>query len=119
MKKEILNLTQHVATVEQTQQGVVEPMDKKAVQTLLTFVGMPTVQEVQQRAKELAQIVVESGYQYAMIGGAPYLMAPLHNSLVQNGIIPLYAFSERVSIESVNKNGETVKTTVFKHKGFI
>ena len=49
-----------------------------------------------------------------MIGGAPYLMAELEMALGWVGIIPLYAFSVRVSSE---KDG--VKTSVFRHLGFV
>jgi hypothetical protein len=37
----ILNLTQHEATKEQVAAGGVEPLDKEAVQRLLTFNNLP------------------------------------------------------------------------------
>lgn len=55
----------------------------------------------------------------AMIGGAPYLMAPLEAELKKLGIEPVYAFSERVSEETVQADGTVVKTNVFKHVGFV
>lgn len=55
----------------------------------------------------------------AMIGGAPYLMGPLEAALKDRGIAPLYAFSERRSIEVKNEAGEVTKTAVFVHLGFV
>lgn len=117
--KKILNLTQHGASAEQVSEGVIEPSDKKEVQELLTFVGMPTMSEVFERAEKLAQIAADSGCDKAMIGGAPYLMAPLHMALNAKGITPLYAFSERECVEKKGEDGSIVKTTVFRHKGFV
>ena len=53
-----------------------------------------------------------------MIGGAPYLIASLHDALVGRDIQPLYAFSKRVSVEK-KEGGEVIKTSVFKHVGFV
>ena len=53
-----------------------------------------------------------------MLGGAPWLMAPLESNLKLNGIKVLYAYSERVSEEVVNKDGSVSKRNVFKHLGF-
>jgi hypothetical protein len=54
-----------------------------------------------------------------MIGGAPYLMAPLERALRRKRITPLYAFSERRSTEEKGNDGEIIKRTVFKHIGFV
>lgn len=109
----ILNLTMHAATAPQTAEGVVEPNDKQTVKALLLFQGMPSVEEVDERAEALAELAVDAG-----IGGAPYLMAPLHTALVQRGIRPLYAFSERRSVEE-EVNNEVVKKNIFVHLGFV
>ena len=116
--KKIINLTQHPAVPEQVESGVFEPADKESVKALLTFIGMPTIEVVKARAAALAEIAVAEHAEAAMIGGAPYLMAPLHMALTERGIKPLYAFSERVSVEKV-VDGDTVKTSVFKHVGFV
>ena len=115
----ILNLTQHAATPAQVEAGVIEPEDKRAVQELLTFVGIPTWDEVFERARELAHLCDEANVTYAMIGGAPYLMGPLHTNLVSIGIIPLYSFTERRSVETVQPDGTVTKTAVFEHVGFV
>jgi len=112
----ILNLTQHTATPEQ---GCSEPENKAAVQAVLTFDSIPTVEEMQERAIFLANICKDAGSKRAMIGGAPFFMSTLEKVLIQNGIQPLYAFSERVSVESVSPDGTVTKTNVFKHVGWI
>jgi len=114
----ILNLTQHTATKEQVEVGVVEPQDKAAVQELLTFDSIPSRDEMVERARKLGNIVVDSGCSKAMIGGAPYFMGVLEAYLYHFGVKSLYAFSKRVSVETV-VDGVVTKTNVFKHQGFV
>ena len=113
----ILNLTQHVATDEQRDAGVMEPADKAAIQTLLTFRGLPEREEIARRAAALAEQARE--YETAMIGGAPYLMGPLEQALRARGVAPVYAYSERVSVDVHNPDGSVTKQAVFKHAGFV
>lgn len=115
----ILNLTQHQATNEQVSAGVVEPHNKAEVQKLLTFHTLPSKEELDERAKELAMIAKSSGTSIAMIGGAPFFMSCFERALVECGITPLYAFSERVSVETTNDDGTVTKQNVFKHVGFV
>ena len=115
----ILNLTQHQATPEQVNAGVIEPTNKKLVQDLLTFTHLPTQDDIIAKADALAEIAKEHDVSYAMIGGVPYLMPWLELALSNVGITPLYAYSERVSIEHTNDKGETIKQSVFKHIGFV
>ena len=114
----ILNLTMHVATTAQSEEGVVEPSNKQAVKDLLLFRGMPSAQEVHERAEALADLAVQAEVEAAMIGGAHYLMAPLHTALAQRGILPLYAFAERRSVEE-EVNGEVTKKNIFVHLGCV
>ena len=114
----ILNLTQHKATKEQVQAGVVEPKNKEEIQKLLTFDEMPDKNEIKKRAKKLVAIVLEEGYEKVMIGGAPYLMGKLERELKNEDIIAFYAFSKRVTEEIQTENG-TEKKVFFKHEGFI
>ena len=128
----ILNLTQHVVTPEQKAQLVVEPrMTKAKIQKLLTFEEIPTKEEIEARAKELAEIAVSEANHYAgetdnkiwitrvMIGGAPYLMGALENALRECGFTPVYAFSKRESIDQPQPDGSVKKTAVFRHLGFV
>lgn len=115
--KEILNLTQHSATAEQVAAGVIT-YAPGAVKALLDFQTLPTVSDVWQRARQLAQLAKASGASHAMIGGAPFLMKELEFQLLAVGVSPLYAFSVRESVESTQPNGSVVKTAVFRHVGF-
>ena len=115
----ILNLTMHDATPSQTEAGVVEPPNKEEVKKLLLFRGMPQVKVVRERAKALAELAAKAKAEAAMIGGAPYLMAPLHAALEAKGVRPLYAFSERRSKERTNDKGEVEKVNMFIHLGFV
>jgi len=95
----IANLTQHHATAEQISDGVVDLRDRSVVQRLLTFETTPTRNDLEERAAALANLARDQGFTKAMIGGAPYLMAPLEAALRRVGIKPLYAFSVRESVD--------------------
>lgn len=113
----ILNLTQHAATPEQQAQGVFEPseQDKADIQYLLTFDEIPSKGGIRRRAELLAMIANNYDCQQVMIGGAPYLMAPLVLE-IPNAV---FAFSERVSEEQHMPDGSVRKVNVFKHVGFV
>lgn len=115
----IVNLTQHAATAEQKAAGVVEPADKALVQALITFDELPSAGEIRRRADELAQLAKAAGVEVAMIGGAPFFMAPLEKSLRAAGVKPVYAFSKRESVDEKQADGSVKKTQVFRHAGFV
>lgn len=114
----VLNLTQHQATPEQ---GCAERSTETAakIKELLTFTELPEQKDIQHKAEMLATLAQLMGAKTAMIGGAPYLMGQLEDALLRRGIKPVYAYSERVSVESVNEDGSVSKSMVFKHLGFI
>lgn len=127
----ILNLTQHVTTDEQKAQLVVEPrMTKEKIRKLLTFEEIPSKEEIEARASELAEIAVSEANHYAgetdriwitrvMIGGAPFLMGALEKALRECGFTPVYAFSKRESEEIPQPDGSVRKIAVFRHIGFV
>lgn len=115
----ILNLTQHAATADQADAGVVDPDNKAAVQAALTFDAIPSAEEMAQRAEFLAAVAVDSGCKRAMIGGAPFFMSTLERALISSGITPVYAFSTRESVEQDDGTGVIRKTNVFRHAGFV
>ena len=115
----ILNLTQHMATQEQYDAGVLEPENKVRVKDLLTFDTIPSILEMEERAEQLAYEAMVSKCTNAMIGGAPFFMSNLEYALINKGIKPLYAFSTRVSEEHFTEDGNVVKVNVFKHTGFV
>ena len=123
----VLNLTQHPASPEQVAGGVIDipPSLKSTLAALLTFESLPPMGEVRERAEEilslLADAEAELGLRFhaAMLGGAPYLMAPLERALQTHGIMPLYAFSVRTSAEETLPDGSVRKVAVFNHAGFV
>ena len=122
----IINLTQHVATQDQLNAGVIEPApeDKEIIQDLLTFNALPSVEELEGRAYNLATLVTDMGaanasHHTVMIGGAPFFMGHLEAALKKVGHKPVYAFSKRESVDRVQPDGTVRKVTIFKHLGFV
>jgi len=118
-KEKILNLTQHPATSDQIEAGVIEPKDKEKVRELLTFNELPSYEEVMSKAQALADIAVEHGVTKAMIGGALFFMTPLAAILRCRGVTPLFSFTKRMVEEKVLEDGTVEKKAVFKHEGWI
>ncbi len=119
MGSKILNLTQHQPTAEQVEAGVIDASSPATVKELLNFESLPSKEEIRKRAFSLAEMAEEVGVKFAMIGGAPFLMSALEKALKERGVEPLYAFSQRVSVEKKQEDGSIVKTTIFKHLGFV
>ena len=122
MKIKILNLTQHTATPEQLEAGVFEPGNKKRIQELLTFDRIPSKEQMELRARELALIAKQElgiTSKAVMVGGAPYFMSTLERVLKEEGFQVCYAFSKRECIEEKQSDGSVVKKTLFKHIGFV
>lgn len=122
----IINLTQHKATPEQLKEGVIDLPDhlRTALIEALTFEELPTVDEINGRAKFIAHLAFSNDLgkdcvddpipKKALIGGALFLMKPLEEVLTELYVQPLYAFTQRNVVE---KDG--VKTSQFRHEGFI
>ena len=123
MKTMIINLTQHTATPEQIVAGVMDlnKTHRKELQELLTFDECPDSYDVHRVAYIIATSVKRwvPDITTAMIGGAPFLMSALEESLRYQCITPIYAFSKRVSTTKTLPSGSVVKDSVFKHLGFV
>ena len=120
----ILNLTQHPASPEQINAGVVDlPLEiREAVQALLTVNVLPTRREIEDRCADIAMLAATAFDAHpvqAMIGGAPWMMACLEGALMDQGIQPVYAFSVRESVEQPQPDGSVRKINVFQHAGFV
>lgn len=85
---EILNLTEYPATKEQEAQGVVNlpPLEREALKSLLAFNAMPSEELIRTVAGQVAAFAHSNGYGAAMIGGAPFLIAPLEAYLHAFGL---------------------------------
>ena len=127
----ILNLTQHPASSEQVDLGVVDLRDEQlgALKELLTFDFCPNSAEIKDRAEAIAELASFNGLagdegdspfiDTAMIGGALWLMAPLAQALKERGIEPFFAFSVRETEEQTQADGSVRKVVVFRHTGWV
>ena len=114
---EIFNLTQHPATKTQIDAGVTGSLTQEQKEGL-NFTDIPSREEIEDRAENLARIVGLAGFNKAMIGGAPFFMRPLETALEAHGIQPVFAFSMRKSVEK-EVDGKVTKVNVFEHQGFV
>ena len=117
----ILNLTKHRGTPEQKVEGVEDlpATERMELLKLLSFAAPPSAANIQARAARIAGFAYRTNADYAMIGGAQFLMEPLANALRAAGITPLYAFARRVAAERAMPNGEVHKYGIFKHVAFV
>lgn len=128
MAKTIINLTQHIATAEQREAGVFDLSveHRQELAKLLTIDTLPDYRELRRRAAAIGDIIEvavneigekEGFVPRLMVGGAPFLMPVLCRLMEERFSTEcLYAFSKRVSIEDPVTG---VKTSVFKHEGFV
>lgn len=116
----ILNLTQHPASPEQRAAGVIDPAPalRDQIRKLITFDDLPDRATIMGRAIALAGLVesLQEEFIAAMIGGAPFFMAPLERELLAIGVTPMYAFSRRIVEESADGSE---KRAFFRHEGFV
>lgn len=121
----ILNLTQHAGTKAQANDGLLEatPEDREVIRALLTFEEPPRAHELSSRASALADIVESYATTHrvghVMLGGAPYLVVELARELGRRGLVPVYAFTRRESVEEMQADGSVVKRNVFRHLGWV
>jgi len=132
MLPKIGNLTQHSATPEQKAEGVWDLPEylRQELSSAITFDEIPSPKEMAVRAQQVVAIfrggqdaisqegMIPVGIT-AMIGGAPYFMAPLERALMAAGIEPVYAFSRRESEDQPQTDGSVKKVMVFRHAGFV
>ena len=118
----ILNMTQHVATAQQLEAGVVEPdaQTKAQIRRLMTFDDdkPPTRREIGEAAQSLAQIAKATEARTVMIGGAPWLMPALARALKEEGLDAVGAYSKRTTKQIPGPDGPIMRN-VFEHAGFV
>ena len=117
-----MNMTQHKPSPDQEKAGVRNFNDEcqQRVRDLLTFDILPTKLEIVARCKELTSIASTFySTKKVMVGGAPWLMEPLCNTLQEGGFEPVFAFSSRVTEEKLQEDGTIRKVQIFRHEGFV
>lgn len=120
----ILNLTQHSATAEQLAAGVSDlPAEvREELSALLTFEDIPSSEVLRMRSIAVTGLALAEGAKPGtriMVGGAPFFMEELCHSLRVAGLIPVFAFSRRESVEQAMPDGSVRKVAVFRHLGFV
>ena len=121
MLGEILNLTQHNATPEQRQAGVLDigRQEAQRLRFLLTFDSPPIKRGMELRAKQIVLLAQRHEAKTVMIGGAPFFMSILERELMMAGINVVYGFSKRELVSETTENGTVVKRNIFRHLGFV
>jgi hypothetical protein len=120
----ILNATQHQATPEQLEAGIVDlkPEIRQELGKLLTFEELPTSMDLRVRSIQVTGLLLAQGAKPGdriMIGGAPFFMEELADTMRRAGLRPCYAFSRRESVDQHQADGSVRKTAVFRHVGLI
>ena len=124
VESKILNATQHQATLEQLEAGIVDlPAEVRSeLSKLLTFEELPTPTDLRVRSIQVAGMLLAQGAKPGdriMIGGAPFFMEELADTLRRTGLRPCYAFSRRESVDQHQPDGSVRKVAVFRHVGLI
>lgn len=127
--KTILNLTMHTSTPEQAKKGVVDlaPDLKDRLVEELNFENIPGRMDIVNSACNIGMIVINQCDRLklkpsevgAMIGGAPFLMKELHETLEDISVDVLYAFSKRIVKEEIMTDFTVQKKSVFVFEGFV
>ena len=120
----ILNLTQHNATKDQQDAGIIDmPVEfQVALKGLLTFPTQYTRADLEYRALQIHELVRDfcgtskEVLEGVMIGGMPSFMPVLESVLISKGIKVGYACTERKSVDK-EVDGKIIKTAVFVHAG--
>lgn len=125
----IINLTQHKATQDQVDAGVIDLTGATLdhLKNLITFHQIPETGEMRTRAKAIVAMTkavakdlhIDPDGIMVMVGGAPYFMPTLQQELDCSGIEALYSFTERVVVEKPGVDGKVEKTSEFKHVGWV
>jgi hypothetical protein len=137
-KMKVLNLTPFQTTSSQFIAGVVDLPESERVKLikLLSFNAVPSQKELIERSEAIAEIARKTGCDTAMIGGVPYILAILEQSLNSVGINPVYSFTIREikqvcsdistqatntnsNVRFINEDASTQMIETYRHVGFV
>ena len=102
------------------QQVLLESRAAAIISDYVTPVALDKVQEFKLSGDRIADYnAIRSAQSVTcMVGGFPPLVEELVRQLRRLGHEPMYALSDRVSVEETLEDGSIRKTQVFKHLGF-
>lgn len=121
----IINLTLHPATPEQAAAGVIDfpPEQRERLVEILTFRAPPSWLEMDDRAYELGKMVAatfarDMDATAVMLDGPAFFSGALEREFSGRGYELLYPFfCWEMTARTIG--GETCKTPVNKHRGFV
>ena len=121
--RKILNLTMHEATEGQKKIGVFEPTSKKDIKWALTVDAKTNIKERAEILAETADVECrdERGNlitPYVMIGGHFALVEVLVQELRKRGLKPIYAHTDRKTVEVQKEDGTVEKKSIFEQTGW-
>ena len=124
VESKVWNATQHLATPEQVEQGVVDlpEEERENLAKFLTFEELPNSLQLRMHSIAVVGHILAAGAKpgdRVMIGGAPFFMEELSHSCRESGLVPVFAFSKRESVEQAMPDGTVRKVAVFRHLGFV
>ena len=112
----ILNCTNHMLTDMQKKMGIIEldENDRETLTSAITFNDPPMKEDVDSAIEKVLEVLSRYEYDACMLGGAPFLAAPLENAILSLGKGAAYAFSKRISKEKHLPDGTVEKISVFE-----
>lgn len=82
--------------------------------------ALPTWDAVLARARGITNVAMQYSCRFAWIGGSPYLVAALADSLQKCGIISVWSWSERSYAEYMDADSGKVRVEMFRrHAGWV
>ena len=117
----IINLTQHDATQDQLDAGVVNLIGEAAykLKQAYRFNYVPSAEEKNRRVREIVQIAIDCKAEKALLDGPAWLTSALERELAVHEISAVYSFSMYPIIMTMEGDGTLVKRQRIKHMTFI
>ena len=119
-KMKVFNLTKHVMTPAQIQDGGINVPEAQASNNSL-FVTLPTSADIQSRAINLVALAVNAGAvagDSVLVAGAAYWVPAITAAAKTKGLNVVASFTQRVAVET--REGDEVKLSyTFKHEGWV
>ena len=121
MAKIFYNVSNHTLTKDQLEEIQAKGFSVMELEENLKRAwGSMNPSNWRETCNEVINVVIDMDItiETALIAGYTPAVVYLTNELNRYGTTPLYAHTDRVSVEKPNEDGTVVKTNVFKHTGF-
>lgn len=121
MAKIFLNVSNHTLTKDQLEEIQTKGFSVMELEENLKRAwGSMNPSNWRETCNEVINVVIDMDItiETSLIAGYTPAVVYLTNELNRYGTTPLYAHTDRVSVEKANEDGTVTKTNVFKHTGF-